>query len=62
MIDSTGAYGFYLHYACLFLFLIGALSVFIYLACKGRLDMNEDPKYHVFDEELEDERGNSSDR
>ncbi|MCH9608530.1 MAG: hypothetical protein S4CHLAM45_11080 [Chlamydiales bacterium] len=51
MIDSDGIYGFVLHYALLFAFFGGAVLTFIYLLCKKRLDISEDPKYQVFDDE-----------
>lgn len=51
MIDGEGVYGFVLHYALLFAFFGGALLIFLYLWCKKRLDMGEEPKYFIFEEE-----------
>jgi hypothetical protein len=53
MIDSVGIYGFILHYCLLFAFFGSALMVFIYLWKIKRLDMEEKPKYTLF--EVEDE-------
>ena len=51
MIDSIGIYGLVVHYALLFSFFGGALIMFVYLMCKKRLDMSEDPKYHLFEDD-----------
>ena len=51
MVDSTGIHGLVMHYALLFAFFGGALISFVVLMCKKRLDLSEDPKYDVFDDE-----------
>jgi len=51
MIDRIGVYGFVLHYALLFAFFGSALTIFLYLWRKKRLDMDEEPKYSMFEEE-----------
>ena len=53
MIDGIGIYGFVLHYALLFAFFGSALLVFLYLFLMKRLDMDEEAKYHMFEEEEE---------
>ena len=51
MLDSVGIYGFVLHYSLLFAFFGAAMIAFIYLWKKKRLDMDETPKYTLFEEE-----------
>ncbi|MCH9626891.1 MAG: hypothetical protein S4CHLAM2_05220 [Chlamydiales bacterium] len=51
MIDGVGVYGFVLHYSLLFAFFGSAFTVFLYLWRKKRLDMDEEAKYSMFDEE-----------
>lgn len=51
MVDGTGIHGFVMHYALLFALFGGALISFVILMCKKRLDLSEDPKYHVFEDE-----------
>lgn len=51
MIDGIGVHGFVLHYALLFAFFGSSLIVFLYLWKKKRLDMDEKPKYSLFDED-----------
>ena len=51
MIDSTGIYGFVLHYALLFAFFGSALLVLIYFWRKKRLDMDEEAKYQMLEDE-----------
>lgn len=45
--------GFVLHYSLLFALFGSALIVFIYLACKKKLGLNEEAKYQM----LEDDDG-----
>ncbi|QLH36419.1 MAG: hypothetical protein HWD61_09995 [Parachlamydiaceae bacterium] len=53
MMDSGGIYGAYLHYG-LIIFMVGsAFIVFFYLWKKGRLDMDEAPKFQMLDNEEE---------
>ncbi len=51
MIDGQGIYGFILHYASLFALFGSALLVFLNLWRHKRLDMDEEPKYSVFEDE-----------
>ncbi len=51
MLDSVGIYGFVLHYSLLFAFFGSACMTFIYLWKKKRLDMDEAPKYTLFEDE-----------
>ncbi|MCC5832214.1 MAG: hypothetical protein JJU12_04135 [Chlamydiales bacterium] len=51
MTDGEGLYGFILHYALLFAFFGSAFIVFLYLWKKKRLDMDEEPKYFLFNDE-----------
>ena len=51
MIDGIGVYGFVLHYALLFAFFGSGLIVFLYLWKKKRLDMDEEAKYSMFEED-----------
>lgn len=44
-------YGFVLHYTLLFTFFGSALIVFLYLWWKKRLDMDEEAKYSMFEED-----------
>jgi hypothetical protein len=44
MIDGIGVYGSILHYALLIAIVGSTLFIFIYLWCKGRLDMDESAK------------------
>lgn len=51
MIVDAGAYGGYLSYA-MTIFLVGsALIIFIYLWSQGKLDMDEEPKLRMMEEE-----------
>lgn len=51
MIDGYGVYGIYLHYALVITFVGSAFIIFIYLWSKGRLDMDESPKFHMMNED-----------
>ncbi len=51
MKDGQGIYGFVLHYSLLFAFFGSALITFVYLWRKKRLDMDEGPKYTLFEDE-----------
>ncbi|MCP5468881.1 MAG: hypothetical protein H7A36_00040 [Chlamydiales bacterium] len=48
--DGKGVTGFVLHYSMLFALFGGALIVFIYLACKKKLHIDEEAKYTLFEE------------
>ncbi len=56
-IDETGVYAILLNYTIVFFFVGGALILFVYLWWKGRLDLDEKPKYDMMksDEEREKE-------
>lgn len=50
-IDTAGIYGAMFHYALVF-FLVGtAFLIFFYLWRKGRLDMDESPKFQMMESE-----------
>lgn len=53
--DSIGIYGTIFHYAMIFAFVGSALLAFIYFWKKGRLDMDELPKYEMMHHEDEGE-------
>jgi len=55
-LDGIGYHGFVLHYAGVFVFFGGAVIIFLYLWYKGRLDMDEEPKYQMFEMEEKNER------
>lgn len=50
MRDGEGIYGFVLHYSLLFAFFGSALLVFLILWSKKKLGMDEDAKFHLFDD------------
>lgn len=49
LIDGFGIYGNILHYGIVLSLIGSALLVFIYLACKGKLNMDEDPKFEMME-------------
>lgn len=51
MIDGQGIYGFVLHYSLLFALFGSGLLIFLYLWKKKRLDMDEEAKFHLFEDE-----------
>ena len=51
VIDSMGVYGSIFHYAFVIAFVAGAFLIFIYLWRKRRLDMDEDPKFQMMQDE-----------
>jgi len=53
-VDSGGIYGAYFHYGLIILLVGSAFILFVYLWYKGRLDMDEEPKWEMMrmDEEL----------
>ena len=53
--DSHGVYGNILHYALAVVFMGSALLLFIYFWAKGRLDMDEEAKYEMLQENEEKE-------
>jgi hypothetical protein len=53
ILDGSGVYGHILHYSLMFAMIGSAVLVFIYLWRKGRLDMDEDPKRQMMNQEEE---------
>lgn len=51
MKDTTGITGSLLHYSILIALAGSTLLVFIYLWSKGRLDMDEEPKMQMLEDE-----------
>lgn len=51
--DEMGIYGSLLHYAFIIAFVGGAFLIFLYLWRKGRLDMDEEPKYDMMEDDEE---------
>jgi len=47
VIDGTGLYGAVLHYAMTIALVSSALLFFIYFWFKGRLDLDENPKWQM---------------
>lgn len=54
--DPSGIYGMLFHYAMTIVLVGGALVIFIQLWRKGKLDMDESPKYQMMDEHEKDEQ------
>jgi len=55
VIDGYGVYGNYLHYGLVVAFVGSAFILFVYLWSKGRLDMDESPKFDMMNEDQEKE-------
>lgn len=51
IIDGFGIYGNMLHSAMIIFFVGSAFLIFLYLWRKGRLDMDEEPKFQMMREE-----------
>lgn len=51
VIDGAGVYGSMFHYAFVIAFVGSAFLVFIYLWKNNRLDMDEEPKYQMMNED-----------
>ncbi len=51
IIDGMGVYGNFLHYALVIAFVGSAWLVFIYCWKKGKLDMDEEPKFQMMETE-----------
>lgn len=60
VLDGGGVYGNAFHYAFIIFFFGSALIIFLYLWSKGRLDMDEEPKMQMMEEERN--RENEHDR
>ena len=54
--DGAGATGATLHYALILFLVGGAFILFLFLWFKGKLDMDEAPKWQLFNDEDENER------
>ena len=54
VIDGIGVYGNFFHYALVIALVSSAFLIFLYLWRKKRLDMDEEPKFQMMqDEEYE---------
>lgn len=53
LLDVSGIYGSTMQYSLFFALMGSALLVFIYFWRKGRLDMDESPKYQMLNDEEE---------
>jgi O-antigen/teichoic acid export membrane protein len=51
VIDGAGIYGSIMHYALVIAFVGSAFLIFLYLWKKGRLDMDEKPKFQMMQDE-----------
>lgn len=51
--DPFGIFGAALHYALVIAFVGSAMVLFLYLWKRGRLDMDEEPKYQMMNDEEE---------
>jgi hypothetical protein len=51
IIDGAGVYGSIFHYALVIAFVASAFLIFFTLWRKGRLDMDEGPKFQMMEEE-----------
>ncbi len=56
IIDGAGVYGSIFHYALVIAFVSSAFLIFFSLWKKGRLDMDEGPKFQMMQEEEGDNR------
>lgn len=50
-VDGIGVYGNFLHYAIVIALVGSAFLIFLYLWKKKRLDMDEEPKFQMMQEE-----------
>jgi hypothetical protein len=50
MIDDSGLYGSLLHYGFIIALVGSAFLLFLYFWQKGRLDMDEEPKWQMMNE------------
>ena len=62
VIDGYGVYGNYLHYGLVIAFVGSAFILFIYFWSKGRLDMDEGPKFTMMQEKEEDKKEDENGR
>ncbi len=57
VLDPEGVCGCLLHYALIFMLVGGAIITFFYLWHKGKLDMDEAPKFQMLqDKEFDNDR------
>lgn len=54
--DAIGVYGSTLHYALVIAFVGSAFILFLYLWKKGKLDMDEEPKYQMMEDDQKDSK------
>ncbi len=54
VLDASGEYGSIVHYAIVIALVGGAFIAFLYLWKKGKLDMDEQPKFDMMQESPED--------
>lgn len=52
--DEHGIMGSLIHYSMVIFFVSSAFIIFLYLWKKGRLDMDESPKYKMLQDEQDD--------
>ena len=53
VLDGGGVYGHFFHYSFLTALMGSAFLLFLYIWKKGRLDMDEEPKYQMFEDDEE---------
>jgi hypothetical protein len=51
IVDGAGLYGQLIHYSLVICFVGSAFLIFFYLWKKGKLDMDEEPKWQMMKEE-----------
>ncbi len=51
VVDAIGVYGSLLHYCLVIAFVGSAFIIFVYLWKEKRLDMDEEPKFQMMQEE-----------
>lgn len=55
VIDGAGVYGSLFHYTSVIAFVGSAFLIFVYLWKANKLNMDEEPKYQMMEEEDENE-------
>jgi hypothetical protein len=55
VIDGFGVYGNFFHYSMVIAMVGSAFIVFVHLWRKGRLDMDEEPKFQMMQDETKEE-------
>lgn len=56
VLDGTGICGGWVHYAFILAFVCSAFLIFLYLWRKNRLDMDEEPKIKMMQEDDDDRK------